>query len=1115
MNSRKTAWSPRGMLIAVLILLVACPLHAQRLDGTISGTVKDPSGAIVAGASVTVSSDQTGATRTVLTSEVGGYVVPNLLVGTYTVKIAAVGFADYTRTSVQVQAAQGVEVSATLVMANTSQTIQVQSGADLVQAQSSQLTKSFDNKMVAELPTVTGQNTSVLNLSIYLPNTTTALGGTSGSGGSVGGLRGRQNSFSVDGVNNNDPSVTVVSQQVIPDAVQEFSLSTNQFSAEFGSAAGGQFNVVTRRGSNELHGGAWLYNVNRNYRARSNLADPSNPNPRFDYNRAGGSLGGPLARNRWFIFGAFEYQTQGREALGSTATLPTPAGLQMMNNLAVNDAVRGILAQFPTAASQSGTIPAVIGSTTHLIPVGQFSLSAPDYVTQYDYIINSDVNAGSHSVRGGYMNTRRRLPQAPPVPQLQFFGSVENDNQKITLSDIWVLSSTVVNEFRASYSRFVNASRLEGTAAAFPNVEITGGLGVQIGAPSAYPQARTMNQYQILEQVSRMAGRHSIKAGAEYRWYTGVSDFLQNSRGIYYYSTIANLLMDQVPANDQLQGIGSGAVPLNAGNIAMFIQDDFKVNPRLTVNAGLRYEFFGNPAGASNQERNSVADLPGSPLVFHTPRTDRNNFSPRLGFAWDVFGTGKWALRGGAGMAYDVAPFNFHMNGQPPQQQTVLRASSACAGQFSAAPPWCAGYLADGLGSNFLAGGAMKLTYKPPSDQATARSMTNQLMVDARSPKVFSWSLGMQHEIFRDTTVEVLYLGTRGLFLPVQIQLNSQTAFERGAGPLPTYFSSSEIPATLAADSPTLAQFLAARGRPYAAHGFPGAITSMQPNGISEYHGGAVDLNRRFSRGLLFRANYTWAKAMDNGTNDLFTSVVNPRRPQNPNNLRDEWSRSTLDIRNKVALMWTYDLPRPEFASRIVSAFLHGWQWNGTYLFQSGQPMTIQSGVDSNGNIDSAGDRVILNPNGTGRTGTAVRFVCRNADGSSTIAASAAACGGNAAVVGYVAANSSARYVQAGQGAVANVGRNTVDAEHFNLWNMSLFRKVSIREGKTLQFRFELFNAFNVGQYSLGNADVAPVQVSTNATSPSYANVTAANFLNSRQFDRQGRSIQLGLRFSF
>jgi outer membrane receptor protein involved in Fe transport len=627
------------MLLA-LSLVIASPAAAQRPDGTISGVVKDPSGAVVPGATVTITSIQTGAVRNTLTSAVGNYTVPNLPVGTYNVKVEAAGFAPYSRTNVLVQAAQVVEVSGELTIQATAQTIQVQAGADLVQVQSSQLSKSFDNKMVAELPTVGGQNTSVLNLAVYLPNTTTALGGTSGSGGSIGGLRGRQNSFSIDGVNNNDPSVTIVSQQVIPDAVQEFSLSTNQFSAEFGTAAGGQFNVVTKRGTNELHGGAWLYNSNRNYRAKSNLADPAHPNPRFDYNRTGGSLGGPIFRNRWFAFGAFEYQTQGREALGSIATLPTASGLQTMKTLAVNDAVRGILAEFPTAATQSGTIPVTVGNATTLIPIGQASLSAPDYVTQYDYLINSDLNLAKHSVRGGYIYTRRRLPQAPTVPQPQFFGSSANDNTKVSLGDIWVLNNTSVNELRASYSRFINGSVLEGIASTFPNVEITGGLGVQIGPPSNYPQGRTMNQYQIMEQFNKLHGAHSFKAGAEVRWYTGVSDFLQNSRGIYYYSNIGNLLMDQVPANDQLQGIGSGVVSLNARNMAVFFQDDFKLSPRLTVNAGVRYEYYGNPAGAANQQNNSVSDLPGTPLVFHTPATDKNNIAPGLvspGISW---GTG-------------------------------------------------------------------------------------------------------------------------------------------------------------------------------------------------------------------------------------------------------------------------------------------------------------------------------------------------------------------------------------------------------------------------------------------------------------------------------------------
>ena len=144
-----------------------------------------------------------------------------------------------------------------------------------------------------------------------------------------------------------------------------------------------------------------MYNINRNYLARSNLADPGNPNPRFDYNRVGGDMGGPILYNRWFAFGAFEYQTQGREALGSTATLPTANGLQALKSLAVNDAVRSILAQFPAAPTQSTTTPVTVGNTTTQIPLGQVSLSAPDYVTQYDYLIDSDFNAGKHSLRGG------------------------------------------------------------------------------------------------------------------------------------------------------------------------------------------------------------------------------------------------------------------------------------------------------------------------------------------------------------------------------------------------------------------------------------------------------------------------------------------------------------------------------------------------------------------------------------------------------------------------------------------------------------------------------------------------------------------------------------------
>ena len=201
-----------------------------------------------------------------------------------------------------------------------------------------------------------------------------------------------------------------------------------------------------------------------------------------------------------------------------------------------------------------------------------------------------------------------------------------------------MINNSTVNEFRASYSRFITASLLDGIAATYPEC----GDHRRTGSPDRRAQQLPAGPHHEPVPAGRtvqqdLADGIPSRPGRKYRWYTGLSNFLQNSRGIYYYSNIANLLMDQVPANDQLQGIGSGAVSLNARNMALFVQDDFKLTPRLTINAGLRYEYFGNPAGAANQERNSVSDLPGTPLVFHTPNTDKNNFAPasrlRLGYA--------------------------------------------------------------------------------------------------------------------------------------------------------------------------------------------------------------------------------------------------------------------------------------------------------------------------------------------------------------------------------------------------------------------------------------------------------------------------------------------------
>jgi len=1145
-----------GFLCLILLpglLATAVPALAQSLTGTLRGEVLDPQGKAVPDATVTATNEATNALATTKTSSSGTYTFASLLIGRYKVKVDASGFASYLHTGITVSSSQVTEVSATLELAAASSTVVVESGANVVQTESSQLSGTFEGNSISQIPIQTGTFGTVLNLSIFLPNTTTQLGGTSGTGGSVGGLRGRQNSFAIDGTDNNDPSVTTSTQQVIPDAVQELVVNQNVYSAEYGRGAGGQFNVITKTGTDQIHFGAWLYNLNRMYDAADNqekaaIASGSTTDKRrYDFNRVGGEAGGAVLKDKLFLYGAYELNNLGQQATAPTALAPTSAGMQMLNSIAADQQVKDLLAQFPIAGTQTQLIPVTAqysaanpNGVTSQIPVGPVQSVAPNFTNQQDYIINGDLNLNQQSVHARYLKSRTRQPSfGASFPQAQFGSSSAADSRRVILNHVWTASSRFVNDFRGTFVRYTQFFPLSGIAQSFPTLTIDNLQALTIGPNGNLPQHRVFDEYSLGDTVSFTRGRHTLKWGGQYYWYISPSVFLQNERGQDGYSTIASmptgstlngvtiagksfnsvseLINDLVPskANFTLQGLGNGFFSGNAKNFNLFAQDDIKVTRRLTLNLGIRYDFFGNPAGVKANALNAVANLPGTPLVFNVPKQDWNNFGPRVGFALDPTGSGKWAIRGGAGVAFDVIPWNFYTNGNPVELQVILTPTAACQGTFGAPPPWCTSR------SSFLASGAMKsITFVPPSTQAAARAQTAQIMADAAAPKVFSWSLGVQREIMKNTSLEVRYLGTRALELPVQLQLNSITPFELGAQPLPTFFNASDIPATLPATAPTLAQFQALQTRRFAAQGFTGgAITEEAPVGDSTYHGGAVELLHRFSHGLLLRANYTYAKAMDNATNDLNTSAVNPRRPENSYNLANEWSRSALDVTHKVGLTWLYDLPKYKFDSRILRGAANGWQWSGSYLFQSGQPVTIQSGTDSNGNLDAAGDRAILNAAGVGNTGSTVVAVCRDpATGATFVSSAGTPCGTGAAAaqntVGYVAANPNARYIQAGAGALSNLGRNTFNSPYFNVWNMSILKNNQFTERFNLQLRVDAFDVFNHRQYTFGQLSV--LGTNTNALSQGYANLTSGSaFLNQFLFNGGSRTVQLGIKLTY
>ena len=310
-------------LAATLCLVVVGSVKGQGLAGTLRVTVSDKSNASVLDADVRVTNEATNVSTSTTASSAGTYVFPTLTSGLYTITVEKNGFTKYVQKNVQVGSSQITEVKVELTVGSVAAVIEVQAGADLVKTQTSDLDTTFGGRLASDLPinTVGG---SVLEFAVFAPGTTTQQGGVAGSGGSVGGTRPRFNGFTIDGVDDNRTDVNGPATPVIQDSVAEFTLIANQFSAEYGHSAGGQFNIVTKSGSNNFHGQAHWYNQNRNYNALDNLQKDRGHQDRFDYNRAGGDFGGPIRRDKLFFFGNYERTDQGGPRIGACSRLSRP-----------------------------------------------------------------------------------------------------------------------------------------------------------------------------------------------------------------------------------------------------------------------------------------------------------------------------------------------------------------------------------------------------------------------------------------------------------------------------------------------------------------------------------------------------------------------------------------------------------------------------------------------------------------------------------------------------------------------------------------------------------------------------------------------------------------------
>lgn len=1132
-----------GVLLAIVLVLSAAPLFAQSTTGSLRGQILDPSGAAVQGAEVTVTNQETGVSVKVTTTSAGTYELPSILPGSYKIEVEAQGFKSLIKKDISVLSNQDNVADGKLEIGGATETVEVTSGAQEVETTSSQLNNNYDAKDVEDLPNSSGTlNGSPLNLAVLAPNVIATPGGTQGIGGAVGGTRPRDNNFTVDGVDDNNLGVTGNNATVIPDAVAEFALSTNQFSAEYGHSAGGQFSLVTKTGTNNFHGSGEWYNQNRNYDSLDNLtkdaiASGTIPGkPAFDNNRFGGTFGGPIIKNKLFIFGAYEYTTLHGQGAASPLIQPTASGLATLESMAADPEVLALLKTFPVAPTADVAPITVNGQS---IPIGNLILTSPLFQREHDAQVNADYTWGRHQFGARFLlnqedfilpvnNTNPLFNQGEPV-----------HNRKIALTDVWTINSHLVNDLRVQYSLFTELTTNPCGNNCPADVTI-GDLGDNTNGPSDFTSQK-QNTYQLIDSITWSHGKHSFKFGGQYNHFIYPQFFLPRSHGDYWYTDTQEFIDDLLPsqAGRTLRGAGTGSFLGTQSAFYVYAQDDYKITPRLTLNLGVRYEYWTNPLGGNLQSLNAISDVPGV-INFGVPKTDKNNIGPRVGFAYDPFGHGTTAIRGGFGVAYDVKFQNFASITLPPQLQSELNPNSACT--LTPQPSWCASFLnpADGSGAGFLAGGGLPGTYIPPANQADARALTTSFIDNTVMPKILTWSLGVQHQLAKNTTVEVRYLGTRGLELPVQDRINFESAFDGGVAPLPTFFSN--VPTTWTPQTPTDAAFNAFNPNTFAKFGFEGNVTGDPPLASSIYHAGSVNFTQRARHGLTFNANYTYSHTIDDATNEFASSLLNPRRAQDDVLLGQDRSNSDLDVRHHFAMSWTYQVPNVPSDNAWVKALVNGFQLGSVFLVQSGQPVTLQSGVDSNGNGDTAGDRVVVNPNGVGLTGSDVFAVCEIPGGTTAFSnggpgafnvptgvANGGACFNPAfnpanpasqqffPAIGYTPVNPKAKYVVAGPGVVANVGRNSFTSPGFNTLNMNIVKNFHLSESKYFQVKADFFNVLNHASYALSNGNVFNVAGTTTAlTTQGYVLPTDPNFLNPSAFFSGGiRSITLGLKFVF
>jgi hypothetical protein len=1071
----------KSLLCLLAILIAGVHAGAQQITGSIRGTVQDPSSAIVQSASVSAQQAETGLTRTAMTDPSGAYVLLELPVGHYELRVEAKGFQKYIQQGITLNVNETAIIPIHLAVGAESQVLEVNADAQLIQGTVTSLGKTVSEREVLDLP-LNGRNFTQLGL--LQPGVVPLTPGLAEAGGSlragqayaVNGQRPESNNFLIDGANNfNGVDGGFVLKPPV-DAITEFRILTHNASAEFGQSLGSTTNIITRSGTNRFHGALWEFLRNDVFDATNYFAATTEP---LKQNQFGGTFGGPIRKDKTFFFAYFE-GFRNRQGETDSSTVPSVAERQgdfsaictagftggFCNDQ--NQQLFNVFLNQPYPNNQYPVDTQTNPITQNLLQYIPFPNNGLNVFTSTQ-IVRQDSNQGGVRVDhyltpSDILNFRYGIidgTQFNPIPTSGasvpgFPVGQDQRAQNFVAQGTHTFSPSVIGVFRFSYLRnkFLFGEHINNTTPASLGFQYTPSLEAAVGPPSIQvagyttignpitgPRDTFENAFDYSASLSWVHGRHELKFGGGYQHLQ--VNALQGiaTNGFYVFAgfpvvpdAFASFLFGQPVVF--LQGLGDFERGIRGNAVNSYVQDTFKATSRLTFNLGLRYDL---PFPYTEIKNRQTLWIPGrqSTVVPDAPPgllypgdkgvpaglipTFKKGFAPRVGVAWDPTGSAKWLVTSAYGIFYEP-----YYTGQGGPLQSPISAPP-----FLQTPQVSTPNFADPFNG------------APPIAGEFSKPLTN-LTLAANLPLPYSqdWDLNIQRSFGSDLLFEIGYVGTKGTKLPRFIEANPAIyipGFDASNPPQPISTSSNAdrrrefSGCTL--DPTTVCNFSST-----------GLITGIAN---SSYNALETSLKKRFSHGISFLASYTYSKSIDDSsTFNLTGSASKPLAgendlAQNPFDVNAERGRSLFDARHRFVLSYQWSLPWWRQPKGWYQQVLGNWQVNGIVTAMTGTPFTVFDGNDFSvqgsapeiSGFFSNRPNVVANPN----------------DGPKTTGA-------------WLNPNAFQRITQDPTSPVqqfGTAGRNIAQGPGYTDWDFSLFKNIRVGESKDIQFRAEFFNILN------------------------------------------------------